>query len=335
MNWEKGFTASYYAYIIDAKTWRETELLQITEGSISRSNTGLRNSADITCINYNDRERYIRIYLDVQQNGASEHVPIFTGMTSTPSRDIDGVLESNSIECYSILKPAEDVLLQRGYYVPAEVNGGTIIKDLLSVTPAPVEVIGEAPALQTAVIAEDGENHLTMVDKVLTAINWRLRILGDGTIQILPPATETVRTFDPLRVDILEPTLKITRDWYACPNVLRAVSGDLVAVARDDSDTSPLSTINRGREVWAEESNVSLNTGESIAEYAARRLKELQLIETTASYTRRYDPGVLVSDYIRLNYPKQGLSGVYEITSQKITLGYGCTTDEEVSYVSK
>lgn len=335
MNWGKGFTASYYAYIIDGKTWRETELLQITDGSISRSNTGLRDSADITCVNYKDKERYIRIYLDVQQNGASDHVPIFTGLTSAPSRDIDGVLETNSIECYSVLKPAEDVLLQRGYYVPAEVNGGTIIKTLLSVTPAPVEVIGEAPALQTSVIAEDGENHLTMVDKVLTAINWRMRILGNGTIQIMPKASENIRTFDPLNADVLEPTLSINRDWYDCPNVFRAVSNDLVSVARDDSTDSPLSTLNRGREVWAEENNVSLNTGESIAEYAFRRLKDLQLIETTVSYTRRYDPDVLVSDRVRLNYPKQGLNGSYEITSQKITLGYGCTTEEEVKYVDR
>lgn len=335
MNWEKGFTATYYAYIIDAKTWRETELLQITEGSISRTDSGLRDSADITCINYDDKERYIRVYLDVQQTGASDHVPLFTGLTSAPSRDIDGVLETDTIECYSVLKPAEDVLLERGYYVPAETDGGMIIKDLLSVTPAPVEVVGEAPALQTSIIAEDGENHLTMVDKVLTAINWRMRILGNGTIQILPLAEETVRTFDPLNADVLEPTLNITRDWYECPNVLRAVADDVYAVARDDSDDSPLSTVNRGREVWAEETDVALNTGESIAEYALRRLKELQLVETTAGYTRRYDPDVLVSDRVRLNYPKQGLNGVYEITEQKITLGYGCTTNEEVKYVGK
>ena len=335
MDWGKGFTASYYAYIVDAKTWRETELLQITDGSISRTDSGLRDSADITCINYSDREQYVRLYLDVQQGGASEHVPIFTGLTSAPSKDIDGVLETNKIECYSVLKPAEDVLLQRGYYVPAEVDGGRIIKELLTVTPAPVEIIGEPPALQTSVIAEDGENHLTMVDKVLEAINWRMRILGNGTIQIVPQAEETERTFDPLTADVIEPTLTITRDWYECPNVLRAVSNDLVAVVRDDSDDSPLSTVNRGREVWKEESNVSLNTGESISEYALRRLKELQLIETTASYTRRYDPGVLVSDHVRLNYPRQGLNGVYEITSQKIDLGYGCATDEEVKYVGK
>jgi len=320
---------------MDANTWRETRLLEITDGSLSRSESGLRDSADITCINYNDKEQYIRIYLDVQQGGASDHVPIFTGLTSAPSRDIDGVLETNSIECYSVLKPAEDVLLQRGYYVPAEINGATVIKTLLSVTPAPVEVIGEAPSLQTAVVAEDGESHLSMVDKVLTAINWRMRILGNGTIQIMPMATEETARFDPFNADVIEPTLKITRDWYGCPNVLRAISDDLTAIARDDSVDSPLSTVNRGREVWEEESNVALNSGESIAEYAVRRLKELQQIETTASYTRRYDPNVLVSDLVRLNYPKQGLQGLYRIKSQKITLGYGCTTEEEVEYVNQ
>ena len=335
MRWENGFTASYYAYIIDPKTWREIELLQITDGSISHSNSGLRDSADITCIRYNDREQYIRLYLDVEQAGSSYHVPLFTGLTSAPTKDIDGVLESDTIECYSVLKPAEDVLLQRGYYVPTEISADLVIKQLLSVTPAPLEILGETPAMQSSIIAEDGENHLSMVEKILTAINWRMRILGNGTIQILPPAQDATRAFDPLDADVIEPTLTITRDWYACPNVLRAISGELTAEARDESDDSPLSVQNRGREIWAEETNVSLNTGESISEYAIRRLKELQLVETKASYTRRYDPDVLVSDLVRLNYPKQGLQGLYEVTSQKITLGYGCTTEEEVKYVSQ
>lgn len=335
MDWAKGYTATYYAYIVDGKTWRETTRLQLTEGSITRSDSGLRDSADLTVINYDEREQYIRLYLDVQQGGASDHVPIFTGLTSAPSKDIDGVLATTSLECYSVLKPAEDVLLSRGYYVPAEIDGGTIIQDLLSVTPAPVEVIGEAPALRNAIIAEDKETHLSMVDKVLEAINWRMRILGDGTIQILAPATETTRTFDALNVDVLEPTLTITRDWYECPNVLRAVSDDLSAIARDDAPDSPLSTVNRGREVWEEDSDVSLSDAESIAEYAQRRLKELQQVETQVNYTRRYDPDVLVSDYVRLNYPRQGLQGVYKVVSQSITLGYGCTTEEEVEYVGQ
>ena len=335
MDWGKGFTASYYANIVDAKTWRDIHPLKLVDGSISRSDTGLRSSADITCTNYNDGEQYIRIYLDVQQNGRSAHVPMFTGLTSAPSRDIDGTVESNAIECYSVLKPAEDVLLPRGYYVPAGMDGGLAIKQLLEATPAPVEIVGQPSALQSALIAEDGENHLSMADKVLTAINWRMRILGDGTIQILPLATTTDKTFDPIKVDVIEPVLKITKDWYSCPNVFRAVSDDLYSVARDDDPNSPLSTINRGREVWEEETGVSLNSGESIAEYAIRRLKELQQIETVASYKRRYDPDVLVGDLVRLNYPKQKMQGQYRITSQRITLGNGCTTEEEVEYVDK
>lgn len=335
MDWSKGFTASYYAYIVDPKTWRDIQLLKLVDGSIARSGTGLRNSADITCTDYNGAERYIRIYLDTQQNGRSAHVALFTGLASSPSKDINGTVESSSIECYSVLKPAEDVLLDRGFYIPAGMNGGVALKQLLKVTPAPLEVIGEPPALQTAIIAEDGENHLTMADKVLTAINWRMRILGDGTIQVLPMASSAAKTFDPIKVDVVEPVLKVTKDWYECPNVFRAVADDIYSVARDDSPDSPLSTVNRGREVWEEETGVSLNTGESIAEYATRRLKELQQVETTASYTRRYDPDVLVGDIVRMNYPKQHMQGLFKITSQRITLGHGCATEEEAEYVNQ
>lgn len=335
MNWASGYTAKYYAYIVEPKTWRETTMLQIVEGSISRSDTGLRDSASITVTQHDDKELYVRLYMDTQQSGASAHVPLFTGLTSAPTTDIDGVLETTSLECYSVLKPAEDVLLDRGYYVPADVDAGMIIRQLLAVTPAPVEVGDDTPSLQSSIIAEDGETHLSMVDKLLTAINWRMVVQGDGTIGILPMASDASITFDPLNADTIEPTLSITRDWYACPNVLRAIDDDLYAVARDDSPDSPLSTVNRGREVWVEEIDVNLNSGESIAEYAVRRLAELQQIETTAKYTRRYDPGVLVSDYVRLNYPAQGLQGLYRVTAQTIDMGYGCTTEEEVLYVGQ
>ena len=63
MNWKNGFSSSYYAYIIDPKSWRETERFEITGGSITRSDEGLRDSADIDCTEYeNDKERYVRIY---------------------------------------------------------------------------------------------------------------------------------------------------------------------------------------------------------------------------------------------------------------------------------
>lgn len=334
MNWKNGYSASYYAYFIDPSSWRETERLEITGGSLSRSADGLRDSADIDCKEYpQGAERYIRIYLDARQGGTSSHVPLFTGLATSPSRDIDGYYETNSLECYSVLKAADDVLLDRGYYVPAEANGAQVVRDLLSCIPAPVIAEASAPGLQTSIIAEDGETRLSMADKVLSAIGWRMKIAGDGTVLLQPEPVDVSAQFDPIDQDVLEPSIKVDYDWYSCPNVFRAVKEDLSAVARDDSPDSPLSTVSRGREVWAEETSCELNTGESISEYAVRRLKELQRVRLTASYDRRYNPDVLVGDFIRLRYPVQGLDGVFRITSQKIELGFGAKTSEEVEAV--
>lgn len=334
MKWNSGFSASYYAYILDSDSFREIERLDITGGSITRSADGLRDSADIECKSYSPgAERYIRIYLDIEQHGAAVHLPLFTGLATSPERDIDGYYELNTIECYSVLKAADDVLLSRGYYVPAGSDGGTVIKDLLSVIPAPVVVTGTAPGLQKSIIAEDGETRLSMADKVISAIGWRMRIAGDGTVEIAPkPKGESAR-FDPIEQDVLEPTIKIEYDWYSCPNVLRCVQDELYAVARDDSPDSPLSTVSRKREVWAEETSCELNMGESISEYAVRRLKELQRVRLTAEYDRRYHPEVLVGDYVWLHYPVQGLDGLFRVTSQKIELGYGAKTSEEVEAI--
>ena len=139
--------------------------------------------------------------------------------------------------------------------------------------------------------------------------------------------------FDPIEQDVIEPTISVKYDWYSCPNVFRAVHEDLSAVARDDSPDSPLSTVSRGREVWAEEMSCDFNTGESISEYAVRRLRELQHTKLTAEYDRRFHPDVLVGDLIRLHYPAQGLDGLFRVNSQSIELGYNTKTTEEVEAV--
>ena len=41
-------------------------------------------------------------------------------------------------------------------------------------------------------------------------------------------------------------------------------------------------------------------------------------------------PDIFVGDLVRIRYPKQGLDSVFEVTSQKIELGPGGRTSEEV-----
>lgn len=330
VDYSKGYSALCYAERVDPSTWRDIGLIKLKGGTIKRETTGKRQSADLACVNYHiDVEQWVRVYMDAEQDGAAAHVPLFTGLAVTPDDDINGTLVSNSLTCFSVLKPAEDVLLPRGWYAPAGMDGAELVRQLLSVSPAPIIVTDGAPALSGPIIAEDDESNLSMADRILAAIGWRLRIDGDGTISIMPPAQDPVARFGPIENDVIESKIRVSADLYSCPNVFMAVAGDVTGIARDDDPDSPLSVQNRGREVWKRES-CTLSADESIAEYAQRRLRESQGVRQTASYTRRYVPDVMPGDIVGLNYPEQGLTGNYGAQSQSITLGSGARTAEKI-----
>lgn len=336
IDWSKGFSARYYISVLDKTTWRDLRRIEITGGTVKREDSDLRESADIDCVNYSEtNEQFIRVWLDAKQEGNSSHIPLFTGIATSPSKNINGRLVTNTLECYSVLKIAQDMLLQRGWYAPRGINGGELIKDLLSVIPVDISIAENSPGLDSAIIAEEGENRLSMTDKILSAMTtdglvWRMKLDGYGNISIGPYSREPVVIFDSLNNDVLEPTLSLTYDWYECPNVYRAVLDDGYAVARDDNPNSPLSVQNRGREVWVEDSSAYLQENETLAEYAERMLKEAQRASTTISYDRRFDPNVYISDVVRLSYPAQQINGLFLVTSQSITLGYNAKTSEEV-----
>lgn len=332
MDWSKGYSASYHITRIDPATWRDIETIRITGGSVSRSQDGLMQSADIDCVNYNPgREIWIRVWLDADQSGAHAHEAIFTGIATSPGREFNGRMSASSLECYSVLKPCDDIALPRGWYAPSGMPGALIVRQLLRATPAPCEAEENSPELASEIVAEDGETNLTMISKILAAINWRMRISGDGRIRVIPKSSDPVAVFEPIGADVIETKISVTEDWYSCPNVLMAISEDLTAVARDDSERSPLSTVNRGREVWSVEADADLGANETIAEYAARRLGELQTAEISADYDRRFVPDVMPGDVVRLNYPDQGLSGDFAVDSQSIDLGYAARTSETIT----
>lgn len=298
-----------YAAYVDPVTWRDRGRFEIMGGSVEAEPGTVSATIDTTEIM---TESWVRLWDD--------SVPVFTGLATSPGQNLKGGLVTTKLECYSVLKPVDDILLPRGWYAPAA-NAGKILKQLLK-TPAPVE-IETTPALETAIIAEESETNLSMVQKILEAINFRIRILGNGTIQILPKAVAESVTVSPTN-DVIEPEITIEHDLFDVPNIIRAVSDDVVAIARDDSD-GPLSVSGRGREIWREE-DVDL-AGESIAEAAQRLLKESQCSAKKIKYKRMYDPNILVGDRIRFSYAE--IQGLYEITSQSTELG-GNTTEEAI-----
>ena len=331
MDWRRGFSSKYYISILDRDTWRDLRQIEITGGTIKKEDTDLRESADVDCVNYEyTSEQIIRVWLDARQNGDSIHTPLFTGIATSPERDIEGHRTTSTLECYSILKFARDMLLPRGWYAPIGISGGELVRDLLNVIPIDISIAENSPGLKSAIVSEDNENRLSMADKILDAINWRMKIDGYGNIRIEPYNNEPVATFDALSNDVIEPSLNIKYDWYEVPNVYRAVLDDSYALARDDNPDSPFSTVSRGREIWLEDSSVYLQEKETLAEYAERMLKESQQVAISISYKRRFNPDVYVSDVVRLGYNAQKISGLYLVKSQGIDLGYNAKTSEEV-----
>ncbi len=331
MDWSKGFSVKYFLCTVDPNTWSDKEEIDFSDGSIDfDESTDLRASASVTLSEkIGDGESWVRIYLTATQGGDGATVPLFTGLTATPERSLDGTRETYKVDCYSTLKPCEDIILPRGYYVPAG-SGAAKIKELLSVSPAPVEVVGDSPGIADSIVAEDGETRLSMALQVLETIGWQMQILGDGTIRIRSKDVDPVLTMSADASDIIETAVTDTYDWYDTPNCYMAISDDYgAAVARDDGDGF-LSTVTRGREVWQCDTGVDLS-GESIAEYAVRKLKELQSPARALEYTRRFFEGVHVGDRVTVNYPGYDLVGTFRISSQSLTLGQGCKVKEKVT----
>jgi len=328
MNWDKGFSASYIAMKVNPSTWEDEGEILITGGKIDRDiESALVESANIETTEELG-ELWIRLYLVAKQGDGAERIPLFTGLTSSPTRSLSGYNPSYSVDCFSVLTPCADRMLPRGWFAPKDGNGAAIIADLLGIAGAEVETFEGGGTLTGAIVAESGETYLSMAHKVADAIGWQIRIDGRGKIHVEPfPDAVAIRFNDDN--DVIQPNIKDTRDWYSCPNVLRVTYESYAAIARDDDPESPLSTVNRGREIWAEEA-AQLSSSAPLAAYAQQRLKELQSPAREITYTRRFMPDLRPGDLVGISYPGAEIDGTFRIKSQTVELGYGADTEETV-----
>ena len=304
-------------------------MVDITSGSVTKTNDSLKEAADIE-LTEDLGEAWIRVWVDARQNEGGGREAIFTGLLQCPETKWEGSRKSYAAECYSVLKAADDVKLQRGWYVLSGQNGAEQAARLLSIGMAPVTFEENGPSLKDSIIAEDNETHLSMAEKIVNAIGWRIRISGDGRIQICPEEGEERIVLDPQINDIVEPEITDIKDLYSCPNVLQVICGEQTYTAIDEDAVAQ-----RGRQIWATETISTLSDGESISDYTWRRLRELQSPARTVKYKRRFVPDIVAGDAVRLNFPQQGIDGIYRIDRQQITLGYNAQISESAIEVMR
>lgn len=330
MDWNQGYAASWRLYSVNQSTWGDAdEVSYLVSASITRDcDSSLIEDATIS-VDQDVCDGYLRLVLEASNETGPARSVIGTFLVTSPKKSIKGEQITTELECYSVLKPASDKLLTRGWYFP---KGGDPIAGacelLEDVLKCPVDPVESDIATSEAIVAEDGETILSMVEYLLEDTDYVIDISEYGRVTIKKKPTISQINFDTWSNDVIMPEITDESDIFDIPNVLRVSDGNgNYETIRNTDDESSTSINAIGWEKWADE-QISLNDEETLLSKGAERLEELSKIVRKISYTREYNPSVRLNDLVTYYLARQNIIGVFRITSQSISIGNGATVDE-------
>ena len=195
-------------------------------------------------------------------------------------------------------------------------------------------------------VADVNDTWLTFIRDLISNAKYTFALDELGRILFAPKqdtaSLQPVWTYTDDNSSILYPELTMDHDLYGIPNVVEVVYSNgsdshYAKVVNDDSN-SPISTVNRGREIIYRDTNPNIignPTEDQIKEYAEQLLRELSTVEYSVTYSHGYCPTRL-GDCVRLNYSRAGLNGVKaKVVSQSIKCEPGCPVTEKAVFTTK
>ena len=200
--------------------------------------------------------------------------------------------------------------------------------------------------LQYDFIANTNDTWLAFVSDLIGNAKYTFDMDEMGRILFSPKqdtaSLQPVWTYDDDNSSILYSDITMDHDLYGIPNVVEVIYANGAEVYQtrivNDDPNSPISTVNRGREIVYRDTNPSLSgnpTDNQLDEYANRLLRELSSIEYSISYSHGYCP-VRVGDCVRLNYKRAGITDIKaRIVSQSIKCEAGCKVTEKAVFTTK
>lgn len=347
-DWTKTMQQTFEYYIVDPGTWRDTRKINtVISSSITRDSTlETLGSASIT-IAESLGECYIRIYLITIQNGIREKHSLGTFLVQSPSYSFDGKIKNVTLDAYTPLLELKENPTPLGYSVLKDENIlDTAYRIVREQVRAPVIKPQKDEILNTNFVANINDTWITFVRDLVANADHSLALDDMGRIFFSPNqdtmSLQPIWTFDDSNSSILYPELSVDRDLYGIPNVVEVIYSNgneyYYGKAVNDDPSSPISTINRGRQITHRESNPSLLGNPSqdrVQEYAENLLKEMSSLEYTVTYTHGYCP-VRIGDCVRLNYTRAGLKGIKaKVISQNINCESGCPVTEKAVFTTE
>ena len=347
-DWTKTMQQTFEYYIVDPETWRDTRKINtVISSSITRDSTlETLGSASIT-IAESLGECYIRIYLITIQNGIREKHSLGTFLVQSPSYSFDGKIKNVTLDAYTPLLELKENPTPLGYSVLKDENIlDTAYRIVREQVRAPVIKPQKDEVLNTNFVANLNDTWITFVRDLVANADHSLALDDMGRIFFSPNqdtmSLQPIWTFDDSNSSILYPELSVDRDLYGIPNVVEVIYSNgteyYYGKAVNDDPSSPISTVNRGRQITHRESNPSLLGNPSqdrVQEYAENLLKEMSSLEYTVTYTHGYCP-VRIGDCVRLNYTRAGLKGIKaKVISQNINCESGCPVTEKAVFTTE
>ena len=330
MDWNQGHTATFRLYSVNQSTWGDgDEIENLVSASVTKDNeSSLIEDASIS-IDGEPIKGYVRLVLEAKNTSGMAKVNLGTFLVTSPKRSINGVLTTIDLECYSVLKPADDKLLPPGWYFP---EGGDPIagaSELLSnCLKCPVEPAESDIRTDQVKVAESNETALSMAKYLLDDTDWFIYIDGRGCVSIKKKPDNIVKMFDAYENDVLMPNITDESDIFDIPNILRVTdsSGNYETIYNND-EQSDTSIEKLGWEKWSSE-QLSLDYGETLLGKGGERMEELSKTTRKINYSREFDPDVKLNDVALYMLPKQRIVGTFRIISQSLSIENGIKVSE-------
>lgn len=322
-------SARWKVRTIDEDTWTPGgEVDGIDSVTVSRSTNDsapLLESADMDYTGELE-EGYMRVE-EQMSDGTSR--PIATMLFSPDDSTWSHGTWSGTATGYSVLLPASERRFSPGEYAPKGVDVAAWCASILrSDIDAPVVSEGHV-ALGEHAVFDLGTTHLDGVWKVLDSVGWCLQIGCDGTVNIRELPSSPSFVADRSAESLLMPKVDRSLPVFDVPNVLKVYDGEQEAIARNEDPSSATSIPSKGREVEADpEESPTRREGETLRQYADRRLSEISEVYEKYDVEREWVDGVVPYDIVRSNLQRCGVTGDFRVMSQTIECEAGIKVGE-------
>lgn len=347
-DWTKSMQQTYEYYIVDPATWKDVKQLRSVKSStIDRDSEAFTLGSATIDVTESTGECYLRVYLVTIQNGVEEKHPLGTFLVQSPSTSSDGKTKNISLDVYTPLLELKENPPPLGYSILKGENimdwAYMLVREKAR---APVVKAESNETLYYDFVANTDDTWITYLTDLIANAKFEFGLDEMGRILFLPKqdtaSLQPIWTFDDNNSSILYPDFSEEHDLYGIPNVVEVLysssDGYYYSKAINDDPNSPISTVNRGREITHRVTNPELSGNPAqgqIDEYATQLLRNLSTLEYTVTFTHGYCP-VRIGDCVRLNYSRAGMDNVKaKIISQSIKCVPGCPVTAKAVFTQK